>query len=137
MSSMKTFEEIDHTADWAFRAYGRDVRELFVNAARAMFSLQGSLTDAPPSLIRTVTVEGVDLETLLVNWLNELLFLQETQRETYDRFEIQELTETNLRAQIRGKPRGQIDKVIKAATFHNLSVTQTNEGWEATVVVDV
>lgn len=134
---MKKFEEIEHTADWAFRAYGQNLRELFVNAATSLFALQGSLTDASPTVTREVQIEGVDRETLLVNWLNELLYLQETQHETYDRFEIFDLSETQLRAQIHGKPRGKIEKVIKAATFHDLEIKQTNEGWEATIVVDV
>ncbi len=134
---VKTFEEVEHTADWAFRAYGRDLRELFVNAATALFALQGSLEDTPPTVTREVRSEGIDRETLLVNWLNELLFLQETEHETYNRFEILELSDTDLYARIQGKPRGKMDKVIKAATFHDLEVRLTNEGWEATVVLDV
>lgn len=135
---MKRFEEIPHTADWSFRAFGKDVRELFENAAYALFALEGARArdDALPTA-RAVHVTALDYESLLVNWLTELLWLQETHREMYQRFDITMLTPTELRAQVLGVPFVQLDKMIKAVTYHNLSVQQTTDGWEATVVVDV
>jgi len=133
---MKPYEEIDHTADWAFRAFGRDLVELYSNAAYALFALEGAL-DTQSTLTREVRVEGVDREALLVNWLNELLYLQETQHETYQRFELSELSETKLRATIHGAPASPTTKFIKAVTFHDLKIIQTPEGWQATIVVDV
>ena len=135
---MKRFEEIPHTADWSFRAFGRNQRELFANAAHALFELEGATPRAnAQSVGRDVRVEGIDPEALLVGWLNELLYLQEQHREVYERFDIAELTPTALVAQISGKPRGKMDKIIKAVTFHNLKIEQTQNGWQAVVVVDV
>lgn len=133
---MKAFEEVEHTADWAFRAYGKDLPALFENAARAMFALQGSTSDATPISSRVVQVEGTDRETLLVNWLNELLYLQETLHETFSGFEILELTEGRLTARVQSCPQ-ELTKTIKAATFHQLEIKQMESGWEATIVVDV
>ncbi len=135
---MKRFEEIPHTADWSFRAFGRDRRDLFENAAHAIFTLQGAAprSDAVP-VKRDVKVQGIDYESLLVSWLNELLFLQEQHREVYEGFAISQLTCTELVAQIIGKPREKMDKIIKAATYHDLKIEQTSHGWQATVVVDV
>ncbi len=130
------FEEIEHTADWAFRARGGDVRELFVNAACGMFHLQGGRSGPEPAM-REVAVEGFDRETLLINWLNELLFLQEEYGESYQRFEFLEFSEGRLRARVYGGRHGEADKLIKAATFHKLEIKQTAQGWEATIVVDV
>ncbi len=135
---MKRFEEIPHTADWSFRAFGRDRRELFENAAHAIFALQGAVSrEDTRETTRDVDIQGIDYESLLVNWLNELLFLQEQNHEVYHRFAISRLTPTELIAQIAGKPRGKMDKIIKAATFHNLKIEQTKEGWQATLVLDV
>ncbi len=135
---MKRFEEIPHTADWSFRAFGRDLREVFANAAHALFALQGArAVDDANEITRVVEIDGLDYESLFVNWLNELLYLQEAHRETYHRFEIEILTATQLRANVFGKPRVAMDKIIKAATYHNLKIEQTREGWEAIVVVDV
>jgi len=133
---MNDYEEIDHTADWAFRAYGRDITELFQNAAYALFALEGAL-DTPSVLTREIHAQGIDREALLVNWLSELLFLQETQRETYQKFEITNLSDTALTATIHGAPAQPVTKFIKAITYHDLKIQQTATGWEATVVVDV
>jgi SHS2 domain-containing protein len=138
---MKRFEELPHTADWSFRAFGRNLPELFENAAFAIFSMEGAVSPEPtsqtPTVKRTVQVSGMDYESLLVNWLSELLYLQESNRETYYRFDIQELSPTTLKAAVYGSPGIHIDKLVKAATYHNLKIEQTQEGWQATVVVDV
>jgi SHS2 domain-containing protein len=133
---MKRFEEIEHTADWAFRAYGSDYRELFENAAFALFALEGAPA-IPSTVTRQVNVRGIDYESLLVNWLSELVYLQETRMETYSRFIIEDLTPTGLRARIQGTPAGPLNKFVKAVTYHDLKIEQTAEGWQATVVVDV
>lgn len=133
---MPQFEEIDHTADWAFRAFGNDIKELFANAAYALFALEGAL-DAHSTLTREIHVAGIDREALLVNWLSELLFLQETKRETYQKFEITKLSDTELTATVHGAHTQPITKFIKAVTYHDLRIQQTEKGWEATVVVDV
>jgi len=137
---VKRFEEIPHTADWSFRAFGKDLRDLFENAAFAIFAMEGGGT---PSKVterestRKVDVNGIDYESLLVNWLTELLWLQESNHETYHRFQIDSLSLTELRAQIFGAPITQLDKIIKAVTYHNLKIEQTMDGWEVIVVVDV
>jgi len=132
------FEELPHTADWSFRAFGKDLRELFEHAAYALFALEGAhAEDKANPIPRTVQVDGIDYESLLVNWLTELLYLQESRRETYQRFDIETLAPTALRAQVFGAPIARLDKIIKAVTYHNLSIEQTANGWEAVVVVDV
>lgn len=135
---MKRFEEIPHTADWSFRAFGNDLRELFENAAYAIFALEGVQARADANeTARDVKVTALDYESLLVTWLTELLWLQESQREMYSRFQIESLTPTELRAQVFGAPLPHLDKIIKAVTYHNLKIVQTARGWEAVVVVDV
>ncbi len=133
---MKRFEELEHTADWAFRAYGASLKELFENAAYALFTLEGVTSDQG-TLAREVKVDGIDYESLLVNWLSELLYLQETRGETYTGFTVEDLSPTALRAKIQGAPSGPLNKFVKAITYHNLKIEQTPEGWQATVVVDV
>lgn len=142
------YEEVEHTADWAFQVRGGDLRQLFVNAAQAMFGLErASQTSAAGPLARAaisgatveheLRVEGVDRESLLVNWLNELLYLAQKQCATYEAFDVFEIGDTLLRARVSGRPEGNAHRYIKAVTFHNLGVKQTPAGWEATVVVDV
>ena len=134
---MRNFEEIEHTADWAFRARGRNLAELFENAARAMASLDKVAAAGKSFAARDVEVEGVDRETLLVNWLNEILYLEQIHREVYDRSRISQINDNHLRARLYGRPSGNRVSHIKAATFHDLGIKQTAEGFEATVVLDV
>ncbi len=138
---MHRFEEIPHTADWSFRAFGSDLRELFENAAFAMFAMEGTIPTGTsthtPELTRTVEATGMDYESLLVNWLNELLYLQDLHHETFYRFHIETLARDRLRASVFGHVNPNIEKLIKAATYHNLKIEQTPNGWQATVVVDV
>ena len=138
MSILKRFEEIPHTADWSFRAFGADLPDLFANAACALFALQGARArDAAAATARALELEALDREALLVAWLSELLWLQETHHEAYPRIEIESLTATTLRARVFGVPLATLDKAIKAVTYHNLTIEQTASGWQAVVVVDV
>ena len=135
---MEDFEEVEHTADWAFRARGSDLKQLFANAASAMFELPARLPLPQAETVeREVEVRGFDPETLLVNWLNELLYLQEKYGEIYRKFDVQEISDTQLRARVGGQRFAGALRIIKAATFHGLEIKRAGEGWEATVVVDV
>lgn len=134
---MADFEEIEHTADWAFRVRGKNFARLLENAAQAMSAFGRTKAMAEPSVTQEVEVHGVDRETLLVNWLNEILYLEQTRGEIYQRFQVSEASDSHLRAKLYGRPSANTGSHIKAATFHNLEVRQTREGFEATVVLDV
>ncbi len=134
---MKTFEEIEHTADRAFRAYGRDLRDLFTHAAHGVLAIEGSTPDAGPGVEREVEVAGPDRETLLVNWLNHLLYLQELHGEAYVEVVVIEIDDRRLRASLKGVRLAAPKRTIKAVTFHDLAITRMGEGWQATIVVDV
>ena len=130
-------KEIEHTADRAFRVRGRDLKELFANAAEALLAIEGRRKSAAASRERRVEIEGFDRETLLVNWLNEILYLGETGRETYTAVEIQEVSDHRLRATLKARPGGRRRRLVKAVTFHGLRVRKTRQGLEAEVIVDV
>ena len=135
------FEEIEHTADLAIRAYGQDMRELFANAAHGMFALMSEHSVEEPICEREVSLEATptkwDYEGLLVDWLNELIYLHEVEGETYSQFAIETLSPTGLRAYVTGRPTRSKTKAIKAATFHNLKIEETANGFVATIVFDV
>jgi SHS2 domain-containing protein len=134
---MWSYKEIGHAADRAFRVRGADLAELFTNAALALTTVQAAIGNEAGATARKVEVTGVDREALLVNWLNEILFLQEKYRETYFRFELLSISEQQLRARLHGVPLVTARTLIKAVTFHGLEVRHNHRGWEATVVVDV
>lgn len=130
------YERIEHTADLAIRVYGRDLPDLFANAAAALFDLMA----VPPQSVRhlrEVVIESVDLEGLMVDWLNDLIFLHEVHKETYTRFEIVAFEEDCLRAILYGGPTYVKVKTIKAATFNDILVAETDVGAQAQIVFDV
>ena len=129
------FEEIDHTADRAFRISGADLASLFLSAAKALCC--AGVTSGGQDVQRVFIVEGIVLESLLVNWLNELLCLQELHGEAYHDIRIEELSERRIRAYVHGSKQTSSNRVIKAVTFHNLEVRRKPDGWEATLVIDV
>jgi len=137
----KRFEEIEHTADLAIRAYGRDMRELFANAAQGMFALMVEPSLEESACQREVSLEATptkwDYEGLLVDWLNELIYLHEVEGETYSQFAIKTLSPTELKAHVIGGPTKIKTRAIKAATFHDLAIEETANGLVATVVFDV
>jgi SHS2 domain-containing protein len=133
----RRFEEIEHTADLALRVYGQDMRELFANAAHGMFALMAEPSLKGPAREREVSLEATDSESLLVNWLNELIYLHEVENETYSQFNIETLSPAKLEAHVIGGPTRIKTKAIKAATFHDLAIEEIPNGLAATIVFDV
>lgn len=138
--SLPAFEVIDHTADVGIIAYGSDLRELFVNAARGMFSLLVEIDTVVPREERVVEVEGVDLEGLLVAWLNELLYLYTAEGLALSRFDVMELGDSHLRARVAGEhtdpSRHHPHLDIKAATYHQLEI-KGDDTWRARIIFDI
>jgi riboflavin kinase/FMN adenylyltransferase len=133
------FREVDHTADRALRVWGADLPALFAGAARGMYSLMAGPggQGLVPTEWRQVTLEAVDRETLLVAWLNELLYLAEAEELFFVDFQITSLSDTRLEARVGGVPAGVTRGDIKAATFHKLDLLRDDEGWSTVITFDV
>ncbi|MFN8457259.1 MAG: archease [Anaerolineae bacterium] len=135
---MNNFEEIEHTADWALRIRGRDWPQFLVNAAQGMTSLLVADPAAIPlAEERQIELEAFDAESLLVNWLSELAYWAEREQLLFREFMLMEASPTRLQGIVRGGHVSNLQKHIKAVTYHNLAITQTDQGLEATVVFDV
>ncbi|NIS80017.1 MAG: archease [Anaerolineales bacterium] len=132
-----TFEEIEHTADWALRVRGKTAPALFRNAAFGMLQLIQAKPESTRSKKRNIELEAFDNESLLVTWLEELLFHIETRNVTFLNIHIEHLDETHLSAVLEETPLVDLKKEIKAVTYHNLEIISTEEGLETTVVFDV
>ncbi|MBD2100291.1 archease [Leptolyngbya sp. FACHB-261] len=131
------FTEIDHTADWSYRVWAPNPEELFIQAAQALYQLADTHLVSEPRIEREIHLRGTDYESLLVAWLNELLYLGECEGLGFDHFEISALNAENFQIQASGAPVQNWSKVIKAVTYSNLSIDKTETGLEATLVLDV
>ena len=134
---IRRFEEVEHTADRALRICGRDLAELFANAALGMNSLMLSAAPGRPSVAKEIELEAIDAESLLVAWLSELAFWAETASLIFTHFEFLSISRTRLRARIRGDSVDSLEKHVKAVTFHNIQIRSEEDGLTTTVVFDV
>ncbi len=137
----QAFEILDHTADIGIIAYGADVKELFSNAALALFSLITELESIQEKLHLDLEVGSEDRDSLLVDWLNELIYLFDAKHVLLNRFDIGSLTYNALKATCYGEDfdpnKHKIKIGVKAATYHLLRLDTYNSGYKAQIILDI
>lgn len=129
----------DHTGEIRLRIEAPTLAELFAEAGRALALLscgEGPLPE-PEGEAQRVSVRSHDRAALLVDWLNELIFHAESEDKVFSDFRFTRLTDRDLDAWIRGARAVGARSLVKAATLHNLAVTESTHGAFATVVLDV
>ena len=132
------FEEVEHTADKALRIFGTDLTELFLSAAAGLSHLMASdVSDISSEVEKSIEMDAIDTESLLVEWLSELAYWAESEMIVFKEFRIKKATATHLQAKIFGGKTSMLEKHIKAVTYHNLKIIRTSKGLEATIVFDV
>lgn len=135
------FETFEHTADLGLRIEAASLPELFADAARGLTSvLVDNIEAIQPRDEEIIELSGLELDYLLFDWLNELLFRFESRQKLYRDFEVH-LTDGQLRAIVRGETcdptRHRLAHEVKAITYHELRVEQTNGVWRAELIVDI
>jgi SHS2 domain-containing protein len=135
------FETLDHTADTGFRAWGSTVAELFENSARAMLALSADTSAVVERDEKTIKLEAENYESLLVDWLNEILYLFDSDAFSPKSFHVDEVTPHRIQARLTGEPRDPKRHpwtlIIKAVTYYELKVEQSNGRWESQVFLDI
>ena len=136
---MKKYEILPHTADLKIRAFGRTKEELFSNALLGMSdALRPKIKDQKIIKAKDVKVKSPDLGALLVDFLSEVLYLTQVNKEVYIEVKFKEFSDTELKAELFGRKVERFGEDIKAITYHNLDIHQGKDGtWEATVLFDV
>jgi len=141
---MKEFEILEHTADIGIAAYGKNKREVFINAAKGMFEIiAGETKNIKENFYDKIKLEADNLEGLLFAWLNELLYISETKLVILNKFEIKDLSNNKIKAEVEGMkinpPSVKIEKEIKAVTYHRLEIKKNEESglWRAQVIFDI
>jgi SHS2 domain-containing protein len=134
-------EPLDHTADSGIIVRARDQEELFARAAWGMFSIITDLNAVQPAQSEIIVVTALDRESLLVRWLSELNFQHATRHQLFCCFDILELSDDRVVAEVSGEAfaadRHAIYTEIKAVTFHGLHLEQGPAGWRAQVIFDL
>ena len=133
------FEELAHTADLEIRVWGEDLVSLFRQAAAGMTQLSGveGLTEGISSVQQNISLKAMDIEGLLILFLEELLYRL---TEDYMAYEIKKLSISSkytLKAELTGAQIKSYQRDIKAVTYHNLNIRNTAEGYEVNIVFDI
>jgi SHS2 domain-containing protein len=136
-----SWETFEHEADVGLIVRGRDGPELFSNAGLALFDLVCELERVEERARYSLAGDAGGVEALLVEWLNELVYLFAGEGVVCRRFAFPLWSETGFRADAFGEPtdpsRHEPRDLVKAATYHGLSVTRRPDGYEARVILDV
>jgi len=134
--SPQNYEEIDHTADLALKVWGEDFETLLRQAALGLYDLMGVKRRAESYCQRQFALEEESTETILVDFLNELLYLAEEYKEYYTEFRFDDKSK-GMRVTCQGQNVLSISRNIKAVTFHNLEIKKTDKGLETIITFDV
>jgi SHS2 domain-containing protein len=140
---MGSFETFDHTADLGLRVVAGDLPDLFQTAASGLFDVIVANREKVRSTeTERVALVGDSTEDLLVEWLNELIFLSEARHRLYNSFQVElDASCCQLTATISGEPidraRHVLDHEVKAVTRHGVVLEKEQQGWVAEVILDI
>jgi SHS2 domain-containing protein len=146
----KKYIQIDHLSDIGIEAYGSSSEELFDNAALGMFSIMCDLTNIKQIKRKKIFIKAeeiMELDDLLLLWLEKLLYVYEVEKMLFSKFDVSQIENKNnyksINAVIYGEKidlnRHELRTAIKAPTYHKLYLKKDeNTGiWIARVIFDV
>lgn len=143
---MHKFVQIGHTADIGLNVYGKNLEELFENSSLGMFSLLTDIKKISANRKVNVKVNAPDIETLLVSWLNELIYLIGSKKMLFNKFRINRIYKNNNLFNLEGIVFGEKINLakhhfyleVKSTTYHNLEIKKNSKGqYYTTIIFDV
>ena len=132
--------ERDHTADVGMTVEAASLEDLFRRAATGMLWLmwEQKVTGRPAPATRRLALQASAVDTLLVRWLRELLYLHEVHGLVYRGATFDTLSDRRVLADVSGlRASDPPVREFKGVTYHGLEVEQENGRWRATVIFDV
>lgn len=135
----KAYKFLEHTADVKFRAKGKTIEESFVNSAKALFETIYGETKIKPKIKKQIKIKGEDKKNLLYLFLEEFLFLLDSENLLFS--EVKEITikDNTLKALFIGDNSGnyKFSNPVKAITYNDMILKKIKENWIIEVVLDV
>ncbi len=136
-----SFEELEHTADALVRVQGTTLNEVFADAGRAMFHVMyghGPCEDR--GVMRQISLEAKDLESLLVDYLSELLFITDAENIVFCKFDV-DIQDTHLSAVVSGEPfdpaRHSDGTQIKGISYSGLKIVKEGDIYIVDILFDI
>ena len=141
VEAAKEYEFFEHTADIGIRTSASTLAEVCIRLAKGLVELLAEDSRLEPREVRAIQLCGDDAETLVLAWLQELLFWFSTSRFLPVAYELTDVTPTSLRGQVRGdtfNPARHVQgREVKAITRHRLEVREDDGVWHGQVIVDI
>lgn len=135
------FETLEHTADIGFRVRAPTLAELLETAALALESIAVETAAIEPRHEYPLAASGEDCESLLVNWLSEVLYWIDGEQLLFHHFRVSQITAAGVSGwgvgERRDPARHRAKLIVKAVTYHQLRLAQTPDGFEAEVYLDI
>jgi len=137
----KFYRIIEHTADTGFEVSGKTKEQVFEKAAKAFFDMMWQIETVGQNESETIEIAGNDLEELLINFLEEFLYLYDAKGIVCTGIEIETIMDTRLRAKVwlqefvRDRDRELLS--VKAVTYHQLFLGREKGTWKARVFLDI
>lgn len=136
---MRDYRVLEHTADVGIRARGSTLEEAFEAATEGVASILGGWRPSSGET-RRVAIEPGDIGAQLVDWLSEVIYLQESTDSVVAGVTVERVSEDGTTGTITLAPRaGEVleGTAVKAITYHQLRVEREGNEWVAEVYVDV
>ena len=128
--------EVEHTADWELEVWAPDMAGLLEEAARGMYELMGVEVCDESRCHRQLEIAADDREQLLVSFLEELLFIADSENVAFDGYMLSP-QDGGLIARLEGGTVLSRSKEIKAVTYHRLKIVENKRGLKTKIVFDV
>ena len=138
MGDTAGFEILEHTADVGVRGWGETVERAFEQATRGMLDIVGAWLPGPGER-ESIEVEAHDLGALLVDWLGEVLYLQDTRDVVVAGLQVSSVDEGRAAGwvELAARPDEIEGTAVKAITYHQLEVAERDGLWVARVFLDI
>ncbi len=141
MSGAEGFDYFPVAADVGIRGWGPTLETAFRQTGLGLFALMVEAESIVERESREVRAQGDTPETLLVNWLNDCLYLHDVEGFLAHRIDFAVFEERRLHSILWGEAvdptRHPLGTVVKAATYHQLTIGRVNDGWEIRVILDI
>ncbi len=147
--SERGFRFLEHTADVLVEAWGPSLEAVFEEMARGMFEIMTDTSKVEPREHKEIEVCGFDLENLLYRWLEELLYLHDSENYVFSRFKVNRIEKRGgseeeeycLHAEVWGekfdRERHEPRTVVKAVTYAQMRIEKQDSVWRAQTVFDI
>jgi SHS2 domain-containing protein len=138
------YKELPHTADVYYEAYGPDLNSVFERIGEALFNTMTDIKKIEPKKTREIKVEAEDLESLVFEFIRELLYILDVEEELFSQFKIK-ITEFKDKFLLMGTIKGEkLDRVkhiskteVKAPTYAQMEIIRIKEKIIIRFVLDI